>query len=222
MGKSTLSPTDLSGQRFGRLIAVRATGERRHGCAVWECLCECGGTVFTRADGLLRGRTKSCGCLQRAVREGLATHGMSRSPEYRAWWNLKERCGNPRNPSFPYYGGRGIRVCDKWLGGFETFLTDVGPRPTPQHSIDRIDVDGNYEPGNVRWATAKEQANNRRPNSRECLLTYQGETRNVTEWAKWAGLEAETLFRRLRRGWSLEQALSAPLRADREKSPRKS
>src|SRR6266508_728705 len=154
---------DLVGRKFGRLTVTGRAGNDGHGHAMWACLCECG-TTITVARGALRTReTQSCGCLKRQrTRETHTTHGQSNSPEWRAWRNMRQRCKNRRHPKYRDYGGRGITVCDRWAS-FENFLADMGPKPSPAHSIDRIDVNGNYEPGNCRWATPKEQRLNQRP-----------------------------------------------------------
>ena len=132
------------------------------------------------------------------------THGMTGTPEYRAWKDMLGRCRNSRHRQYPNYGGRGIRVCDEWLHDFVAFYNHVGPRPSARHSIDRIDNDGNYEPGNVRWATRKMQNANMRTN---CLLTYNGETLPCSVWACRMGIDNATLRHRLRVGWPLEKAL---------------
>lgn len=131
---------------------------------------------------------------------------MSYSPEYRAWKGMKERCQNPTNKSYHNYGGRNISVCERWLISFETFFDDMGYRPSAKHSIDRINVDGNYEPKNCRWALSKEQGRNRRDTR---FLTFRGQTRALTEWAEILGISRWTLWDRVvRRGWTTEQALS--------------
>jgi hypothetical protein len=149
---------DMTGQSFGRLTVIgRAenAGKRTR----WLCRCECGGEKpFQRGD-LLFGRAVSCGCYRNAVH---TKHGLCHTSEYSIWAGMNDRCSNPNNNAWKYYGGRGIKVCDRWRASFEAFFADIGPRPTSKHSIDRINNDGNYEPGNVRWATATVQANNKR------------------------------------------------------------
>lgn len=159
--------TDITGRRYGRLVVVRYIGKNGY-IKMWECRCECGQTKGVRYHHLLQGRVQSCGCLgtERRIAVHLK-HGENRagnnvSPEYRCWAAMKSRCSNPKQISFPNYGGRGIAVCERWQQSFEAFLADMGRKPTPKHSIDRIDNDGNYEPGNCRWATAKEQRSNQR------------------------------------------------------------
>lgn len=161
---------DLVGQRFGRLTVVGRADNDLHGHVRWDCLCDCGNTSTVLASNLKR-TTQSCGCLARELRPVNAArqftkHGMYQSPEYRAWQNMRERCNNPNHPQFKDWGGRGISVCDRWMDSFEAFYADVGPRPGHRLSLDRIDNDGNYEPGNVRWATHSQQMKNRRPRKR--------------------------------------------------------
>jgi hypothetical protein len=161
-----MSRTDLiPGDRFGRLTVISLAPKRlRH--TEWHCRCDCGEMKTTRASTLRAGRTRSCGCLGREelrTRRGNLRHGQRWTIEYRIWSGMKSRCYNPKNKSYANYGGRGIRVCDRWLNSFEDFLADVGRRPSPAHSIDRYpDNDGDYRPGNVRWATAAQQAANKR------------------------------------------------------------
>lgn len=161
------SRIDITGQRFGRLVVLSYQG-LKYGKAHWSCLCDCGATYVACGDGMKSRNTSSCGCFkidwptQRFTR-----HGLSRTPVHRSWQSMKQRCGNPNHPRYEDYGGRGIRVCDRWRDSFDNFVTDMGPKPTPQHSLDRWpDNDGHYEPGNCRWATLNEQRANRRDSRR--------------------------------------------------------
>lgn len=153
--------TDRIGQRFGRLTVLRLGEGRTAGGGVrWVCLCDCGNEKEVNGNAMVSGNVQSCGCLHRdAVHR---THGMSGSREYRIWAGMKDRCSNPNNNRYADYGGRGITVHQPWIDSYEAWSEYMGPRPKGT-SIDRVDVDGNYEPGNVRWATNAEQANNKRP-----------------------------------------------------------
>jgi hypothetical protein len=151
------------GDVFGRLTIVGDAPRFRNGARRWRCRCECGNETESSDSEMRIGRVRSCGCFRRQrVRELMTTHGRSGGPTYKCWSSIIQRCTNPKNPSFSYYGGRGIRICERWRNDFALFIADMGPKPTPKHSIDRIDVNGNYEPGNCRWATATQQARNTR------------------------------------------------------------
>lgn len=166
--------------------------------------CSCGRYFHKRSSE----KTISCGCY-RSLRH--RTHGMSETVEYRTWAGIKKRRLNTRCADYPNYGGRGITVCDRWKNSFENFYEDMGPRPHDT-TIDRVDFNGNYCPENCRWATQSEQYANRRRSSR-CIenLTYNGQSRTVTEWAVHLGWNNDTIIKRLRRGWSVEDTLSKPL-----------
>ena len=175
-----LMPTfrELTGQKFGRLTVIRFAGKDKHGRSTWLCRCECGKQTTIEMSQLVTGHTLSCGCLKlEKTVERSTTHGHARrrdkSPEYRSWGAMLTRCRNQNLPHWGDYGGRGIKVCDRWLhgegglSGFECFLLDMGKKPSPKHSIDRWpDKNGNYKPGNCRWATPKEQARNTRRNTK--------------------------------------------------------
>lgn len=157
---------NIQGQTFGDLTVLGRgySAGRKHRSAIWLCRCECGNLTQVRGEFLRAGKTKSCGCLsaKRAV-EIHSTHGMSNTPEYAAWVNMRRRCSDTSSRHYKNYGGRGIRVFPKWEVSFEEFFKEVGLRPTPAHELDRIDNDGNYEPGNVRWLLRAENQLNRRP-----------------------------------------------------------
>lgn len=138
----------------------------------------------------------------------MATHGLSGTPEFFAWTEAIYRCTNPGHPSYPQYGARGISVCKRWRDSFTAFLADVGARPSANHSLDRIDNNGDYEPGNVRWATRTQQQRNKRG---AVLVTHNGQTRHICEWAELFGISFQSLKSRLRRGWTFEAAITTPI-----------
>lgn len=198
---------DYAGARFGRLVALslieRDLAENNH---LWLFRCDCGTEKAARIKNVRSGNTTSCGCaFSEMVAARNATHGLSRhhSREYRTWKDMRARCSNPNDSDFASYGGRGIRVCERW-GDFAAFYADMGDRPTGA-TLDRIDVNGHYEPGNCRWATATEQANNKRGNR---WITMNGETRTLQQWCDAYGIDHSKAGYRLRRGWPLERVFS--------------
>lgn len=212
---------DLLFQRFGRLVVRSFIGTNHKGAAVWECLCDCGGIKAVDAPNLTKGSTQSCGCLAIEQKRNAAQyqcHEFSRSmhpKEYGAWSGMVRRCYSSKHPSYPRYGGRGIGVCDDWRYSFKTFYTDMGDAPK-WASIERIDNEADYAPDNCRWATKKEQANNRRSNR---VLTFDGKTMNVTQWAKHLGWPKSTIANRLSLGWSIERTLSEPPQKRHNQTP---
>lgn len=158
------------GTVFGRWTVLAPAKRDKHGRKRFLCRCDCGVEKLVAGTYLRHGKSQSCGCLQRERAPGAPIkHGMAGTPEYRAWQQMRQRCSNRRHVEWRNYGGRGICVCKEWDQSFQAFYEHVGPRPSSQHSLDRIDNDGNYEPGNVRWATASEQRRNQRymPTQRE-------------------------------------------------------
>lgn len=159
------------GDRFGRLVAVSRAPNSPGGCVRWHLSCDCGGSTTSAASNLQRGKSRSCGCLMRElVAERRRTHGRAsgdrKTPEYNAWQAMIQRCENQNHAAWKNYGGRGIAVCERWRDSFENFLSDIGERPSDEHSLDRIDNSRGYEPGNCRWATWSTQQRNRRPRPR--------------------------------------------------------
>jgi hypothetical protein len=201
---------DITDQQFGLWTVIKYTGNQK-----WLCQCRCGIQRNVNGSDLRNGSSRSCGmgtCTQRSTAN--TTHGETRkgkSPEYQIWLGIKRRCTNPKATGFANYGGRGIKMCERWAKDFTAFLSDMGRRP-PGTFIERIDNNGNYEPTNCKWATRLEQANNARSNR---LLTLNGETKTATQWARLLNLPAEVIRHRLDKGWSFERILKTPVVAQR-------
>lgn len=212
---------DLSGKRFGRLVATESVGKIKKSYS-WRCLCDCGNNFVTQGIRLRLGITKSCGCLKKQrgkenfdkTIHGYACKGKL-SPTWVSWQSMLSRCNNKNAKGFERYGGRGIRVCERWLK-FENFLLDMGERQKGK-TIDRIDVNGNYEPENCRWASIMEQCNNKRSNR---FLLLNGSKITVAEASRKYGINYETLISRItQRGWSDEKAVIAPIEVNRKRVP---
>jgi hypothetical protein len=194
---------DLTGQRFGKWTVVAYAGKRVTGAQIWRCRCDCGNQQIVQGASLVTGRSSGCRCCAER-RHGHAIGKGSRT--YWSWVAMRSRCYNSRASRYERYGGRGIKVCARWLGSFENFLADMGERPVGQ-TLDRINNDGDYEPGNCRWATPRQQSRHTRTNR---MLTSNGETRCISEWVEVTGLPRTVIETRLRRGLSGERVL-APL-----------
>lgn len=203
------------GDQFGRLTVLSPPvyhADKKKWVAKTKC--SCGTEKYVAIYHLLSGTTLSCGCYgaeQRGKAKGAKIHGLSDTDEYRILSKIKERCYLKSCVAYKYYGARGIKVCSRWLEpkgqGFVNFVSDMGKRPSKDHSIDRIDVNGDYEPSNCRWVDKYTQARNKRSNN---YLTYKGETKPLTVWAYELNINPKTLFTRIYDGWSVEKALSTP------------
>lgn len=194
---------DMTGIRIGRLVVIGYLGPRPKQ-ASWLCRCDCGNHTVVLGHNLRCSTTTSCGCLRVEGKYQVSCRG----PEYKTWVNMRTRCNNPKSSQFLDYGGRGIEICERWRK-FENFYADMGPRPASEYSLDRINVDGNYEPSNCRWATKEEQANNARSN---IPLTYSDKTMNLAQWAREIAINEKTLYDRINKlGWSVERALTEPV-----------
>lgn len=188
------------GMKFGSIELIEPVKiEGRHG-QFWDCICKCGARTIKYAGHIRAGQAKSCGCVKGANR----THSMSGTPEYKAWDNARSRCYREKDKKYPLYGGRGITMCDRWRNSFAAFLEDMGRKPSPLHSLDRKDSNGLYEPGNCRWATDKEQNNNRSINRH---LMVAGERLTVAQAADRTGIPHATILSRLDAGKTDEEAI---------------
>lgn len=198
MGRKAL---DLTGKRFNRLVAIRRSDEKSNGHHVfWQCECDCGNTIIVRKDSLLSGHAQSCGCLlSERYRAGYRrSAGMSNTRIYKIYLSMKYRCYNPCSKAYPLYGGRGIRVCDEWLGesGFHCFYQwAMNHGYSDDLTIDRIDNNGNYQPSNCRWATAKEQGRNRRTS---VIIEYKGKKQCLLDWCNELGISRSATTKRLK------------------------
>lgn len=199
----------LIGSRFNRLVVIGDAGTNGI-CHKWICLCDCGRIKSVIGDNLKRGSTKSCGCLH--VENGKTInlkHGMRKSPEYKVWSGIKDRCHNPSANGFNRYGGRGIRVCNRWLHSFENFLADMGRKPSPNHTIERKNNNIGYSPTNCMWAGRGAQANNRSTNK---FVSIGGVSKTYAQWCKEFKINPATLFWRISNGQSPIDALTRPTR----------
>ena len=220
---------DITGNRYGRLTVENTFYNKEKGKSYCTCKCDCGKTTVTRKDRLLSGRVKSCGCLHSEIssaiakehaekyfsKDGHVTHGNSNTRLHRIWTGMKTRCYNSNSTKYKLYGGRGIMVCDEWKDDFQAFHDwSIANGYREGLSIDRIDVNGDYCPENCRWATAKEQQNNRANNIK---LDFMGEERTLQEWANKTGIPAATIYARTEKlGWSIERALTEPTRNNKK------
>lgn len=211
MASSSINPVpsnvkDLTGLSFDRwtVLSFSHTAKR----SFWTARCACGTQRVVEGGALTTGKSRSCGCLHREVSSRVAsqprTHGMKGAPEYYVWTSLKQRCLNPLVKNYAAYGGRGITVCSRWAQSFEAFIADMGERPSPRHSIDRIDNDGNYEPGNCEWKDFSSQVRNRRSN---VVVQYRGQEMVLTDAVRLAGACYSTVHRRMSRGQSFAEAI---------------
>ena len=208
---------DLNNRTFGHLTVV-SYGHMKRGdryvVHYWRVKCSCGVEKDVTSSSLLSGTTISCGCYARAHRGTFGVkHGGRNTPEYTNWRRMKSRCLNPNTPGFHCWGGRGIKVCKRWLNSFENFFADMGVRPTPQHGLERKNNNGNYTPRNVVWATPKEQGQNRRTTKR---YQFQGKSMTIAQWAEELGVSEVALRSRIGLKWPIDKALTQPYR----KSPR--
>ena len=193
---------DLSGQQFHYWTVLDRAGSTLAKKATWNCICQCGTTRIVVGSDLKKGASKSCGCHQKEVASSICVHGMADTQEYSIWCAMKARCQNSKVSNYHNYGGRGISVCERWET-FENFYADMGD--CGGLTIERIDTNGDYEPSNCRWATRKEQGNNKRNNR---LLSFDGLTLTVQQWADRIGIGEATIRKRLRLGWSTAKALT--------------
>lgn len=197
---------DITGQRFGLLVAIREL-PRKNKMRNWLFQCDCGAEIESLQKNVCSGGIRrSCGCAVRKTNK----HGLSKSPEYRAWMNMRSRCNNPNTPGFEHYGGRGICVCERWMMSFDNFLADMGPRPADNLSVDRIDVNGNYEPGNCRWANGQTQCRNTTVNH---IVEIDGKSMTLAEAVDLTGAKYNTILYRIKRGWPVERALKESIHA---------
>ncbi len=189
----------MIGKKFGRLTVIKRQSTS------WLCRCDCGNTKNVITAKLNNGHTKSCGCFRKdKTSSSFKNHGATGTLTYKRWKSMQSRCHSVNSKSYQNYGGRGIKVCEQWLYSFDNFLKDMGECPSAEYTLERINNQGNYEPLNCKWATKKEQNRN---TSRNRLIQYKGETHCIGEWAEILGISKNTIYKRLYRGLSIDEAL---------------
>lgn len=201
----------MIGERYGKLTVIESAGTNKHQKRLWLCRCDCGKKTTVATGTLRSGLTKSCGCMQTSGIAGAqATHRMSRTRVYNIWIGLRDRCNNPKNADYATYGGRGISYDKRW-DTFTNFYADMG-EPPPNYSIDRIENDGNYSKANCRWASALIQARN---SSQATPVTIGGRTMLLMDWANEVGISPGAMTGRIKRGWTIEEAVTTPKQASK-------
>lgn len=203
---------ELTGQRHGRLTVLEATDIRLNKQVVWRCACDCGKEHFARSNQIRSGQVQSCGCLKHESRN--ATHGLSKHPLYQVWSGMIGRCFDILDRHYPDYGGRGIGICERWLD-VSNFVADMSAGYAPSLTLDRIDNSKGYSPSNCRWASAEEQANNKRNNRR---IKAYGRDRTLQQWSRETGVHYRTITSRLSFGWTPEDAVTRPPRKKRRET----
>lgn len=211
-----MRPIDITGQKFGKLTAIERCGTARDGKAIWLFRCDCGNYHKVSGRDVRDGHSRSCGCLatelliKRNFKHGHTKHNNIATPEYKAWLQMRKRVESPTYHAYQHYKDRGIKICDAWLGdnGFNNFFDDMGKKPTPGYTLERIDNNKGYEPDNCRWATMAEQNLNKSSNK---LITYMDITMTQKEWGDKVGIDQTVIHKRLKRGWSIEDTLTKPL-----------
>lgn len=199
---------DLTNQKFGYLYVTRRIGSK-YGGTLWECKCDCGKTITVLGASLRKGHTKSCGCKREImISDSLKTHGMTNTRIFKIWNRMNQRCAKPYISSYKYYGGRGITVCKEWKNDFQKFYEwSLKNGYADNLTIDRIDNNLGYSPENCRWITRKENCRNKRNNR---LITFEGETKTISEWAELYNMPFSRLYGRINKGWDIERALKTP------------
>lgn len=211
---------DLTGRRFGRLVALEFVG-RKNGRTLWKCICDCGKESITAYSNLMSGNTKSCGCLEKANLEYFQRHSYRRKsagidfsenldkhPLYGLWSSMLTRCYNKNSAHYNSYGGRGIKVCDRWQPGnlgFEHFVNDMGARPSKMYTLDRINNDGDYCPENCRWATITQQANNKQ---KSVIIYYAGKRVYLKKLCQILGLNYSRVAHQIQKGFDINTIIS--------------
>lgn len=204
---------NLIGKKFGKLTVIKRDTNKNNG-VYWVCLCDCGNYTTVRSDSLLQGITKSCGCFQKeqvkkSCKKNFTKHGLSKSRINNIWFNIKQRCYNQNSDDYKYYGNKNIKLCSEWHNFQNFYNWAIANGYNKSLTIDRIDVNGNYEPSNCRWVSFKVQENNRSNNR---LIKHNNKIHTLSEWSKIANIKYSTLKKRIDTGWDIEKALNYPVR----------
>ena len=208
---------NLTGERFGKLVAIKTIGKNKNGGYLWQCKCDCGKEIIANVGNLKNGHTKSCGCLRvDRCKMNFTKHGLEHTRLYGIWSDMRLRCYDEKNIAYHRYGGRGITICNEWKNDVKAFYDWATANGYMDSlTIDRIDNEGNYCPENCRWATVKEQASNRRSN---ILVTHNGKTQTMKEWANEVGIPYKVVWSRMQKlGWNAERALTETVKKGKRK-----